>query len=329
MALLKIMFKGLLSPQIDEEGIPTQTAFSQQKIEAWRPLFTPFIVIMICISTGIVFIALGLTFYFISKSMIEIDVRYDNVCPDIGKKCYVNFAIPRDIHKNLYLHFRLTKFYQNHKRYYYSRCDEQLRGQYADYDTMSYCGDFRSHNGSKNPEDWIIPCGAIAISYFNDSFAISEKENETIVISSSGIAWRSDKEKLFKNVSSQYLNSTVWINNLTQPYENGQKNEHFMVWMRISSIPTIMKLYGKITSTMEKGDYVMEIQNNYPTSIFHGEKHFVLSTTTMLGGKNPAFGILYLATGGCLMFFGIVILIGHLFWPRKLGDASYLVPSRF
>lgn len=43
-----------------------------------------------------------------------------------------------------------------------------------------------------NPFDVANPCGMIAYTVFNDSFALFSPQGNTVPISSSGIAWPSD-----------------------------------------------------------------------------------------------------------------------------------------
>ena len=187
---------------------------------------------------------------------------------------------------------------------------------------MSYCGDYRSHNNSEEKENWILPCGAIAYSLFNDTFAFNGTNNT----SPYGISWRSDREKLFKSLSSEY-NGTgdLWLDRMGDIFPKGQRNEHFIVWMRTAALPTFMKTYERcIGCTIPKGNYTFTIENNYPTSLFNGEKHIVMSTVSFLGGKNDAIGISYMVVGAFLLLSGIIVLVSHIFFPRKLGDASYL-----
>lgn len=62
------------------------------------------------------------------------------------------------------------------------------------------------------------------------------------------------------------------------------EKDSFIVWMRTAGLPNFRKLYGKIQSDLPAGDYYLEIINNFDVSSFEGSKHFVLSTTNVLGG---------------------------------------------
>ena len=39
-------------------------------------------------------------------------------------------------------------------------------------------------------------------------------------------------------------------------------NEHFIVWMRISTLNKFRKLWGKIDNDLEPGNYVLKINNS-------------------------------------------------------------------
>ena len=328
------MFKGLAGqPLIDASGAPAQTVFSQQRIEAWRPLFTPALVTFLLMSSGIACLSLGIMFHILLSREVEIDVRYDDKCTEIGKDCVVPIEIPRALSGTIILSYRLTNYPQNHNRYISSRSNDQLRGEYVDYSGMSDCGDFRSVNGSESKENWLLPCGAVARSFFNDTFLFSSESIENISFSDSGISWRSDRQKLFKNLSSDYDTGVKWLEqapyNETKAFKGGQRNEHFIVWMRTATLPTFIKPYAKCSLNQQElpaGNYTITIGNNYPVSIFNGEKHVVISTVGPLGGRNIALGICYMVVGSVLILCGLIVIVSRVIYPRKLGDASYAVP---
>lgn len=54
-------------------------------------------------------------------------------------------------------------------------------------------------------------------------------------------------------------------------------DEHFMVWMRTSALPTFRKLYGKLEGGLKKGSYVVRIKNNYNVNNFGGKKSIELT----------------------------------------------------
>ena len=42
--------------------------------------------------------------------------------------CYINISIPNKMEPPIYMYYKLTNYYQNHRRYVKSRSDMQLRG---------------------------------------------------------------------------------------------------------------------------------------------------------------------------------------------------------
>ena len=49
---------------------------------------------------------------------------------------------------------------------------------------------------------------------------------------------------------------------------------------------------------------------------FGGTKSIVISTRTVMGGKNPFLGIAYVAVGGICIVLGTIFTITHLIKPR-------------
>jgi hypothetical protein len=308
-------------PAAQKEKQKAHTVFSQQRILAWRPLFTPKFTVIISYVLASVLIIIGSLLYVYLNELPMIDIRYDDVCEGQAV-CGVNFTIDKAIKGDIYLHYKLTKFYQNHRRYLFSRNYKQLRGEYVSYEDLGDCAPFRSKDDSEDPNALYLPSGVIARSFFNDTYEWVEKEVANF--SEAGISWRSDRDKLYKRLSPEYTKGIRWLKNFTD-FPDGQRNEHFIVWMRTAILPTFLKTYARcINCEIPAGNYKIRINNSYPTSLFGGEKHIVLSKVTVFGGRNPYIGMTYIVVGVIIALFGTVVLISHLFFPRKLGDTSFL-----
>ena len=81
---------------------------------------------------------------------------------------------------------------------------------------------------------------------------------------------------------------------------------------------------------------------DFPVTNYGGTKSIVISTRTVMGGKNPFLGIAYIVVGGICILLGAVFTVAHLIKPRlvppgldrpnsllispfrKLGDHTYL-----
>lgn len=75
-------------------------------------------------------------------------------------------------------------------------------------------------------------------------------------------------------------------------------------------------------------------------TIYGGTKSILISTRSVIGGKNSFLGIAYVVVGGICIVLGVIFTIAHLikpryvFWQfatatmltviRKLGDHTYL-----
>ena len=82
--------------------------------------------------------------------------------------------------------------------------------------------------------------------------------------------------------------------------------------MRTAGLPNFRKLYGKIENPLKAGKYNLNIYNNFDVSSFEGSKHFVLSTTNVLGGQNYFLAICYIIVGGLCLMFGIIFFIAYM-----------------
>jgi len=54
----------------------------------------------------------------------------------------------------------------------------------------------------------------------------------------------------------------------------------------------------------------------FPVSIYGGTKSILLSTRTVMGGKNSFLGIAYVAVGGLCVVLGVIFTFAHLIKPR-------------
>lgn len=124
---------------------------------------------------------------------------------------------------------------------------------------------------------------------------------------STKIAWDTDVKYSFKNIKKHPQNKKwedfQWTN---------MEDPHFIVWMRTAGLPTFRKLYAIIDHDLVAGsDYTAVIENNYEVRPFKGEKHIVMATTNMIGGKNYFLAYAFLTMGSLSFIFAMVIVIAN------------------
>ena len=147
---------------------PKNTAFRQQRVPAWQPIYNAGTVVTIFILIGIAFIPIGIGMMSISERIREKVIPYTD-CKDIEGQfcknvimnqraverncfCNISFEIDEDWTGDVFIFYSLTNFYQNHRRYLRSRSDRQLLGNLNpddwgnidDCDPYTYCEDSNS-----------------------------------------------------------------------------------------------------------------------------------------------------------------------------------------
>jgi hypothetical protein len=310
-----------------ESRRPEDSNFKQQRLKAWQPLLTPKWVISSFLLIGIAFVVIGGIVLNTSQGVVEIEKRYDDTCA-FGTVCNVALTVTKEMKPPVYFYYKLTNFYQNHRRYVKSRDDTQLSGKASD---SSTCDPLETGLGGRK----LVPCGLIAASFFNDTFLACLQKVGTSICNpmtepsrtwvKTGIAWQSDVDKKFK---AQVLKSDE-----IDITEDGVKlpsveDEDFIVWMRTAGLPTFKKLYRKIedpATVLAAGDVLnITVNNTYPVSGFEGQKAIVLSTSSWIGGKNDFLGLAYIIVGSICLALAFGFGLKHYFQPRSLGDTSFL-----
>lgn len=254
------------------------------------------------------------------------DVQYETT------QCTLEFTIPSQMNAPVFFYYRLTNFYQNHRRYVKSFQADQLKGDAVSNDTIRGSTCTPLYNNETDGKIY-YPCGLIANSFFNDTFhnpvllnSNNGTSNETYSMNSqTDIAWSSDAELYGETKYNLSLIAPPpnWIKKWPHGYTednppfNPKEDEAFQVWMRTAGLPTFSKLAQRNDiAPMKPGTYRLEIDMNFPVTEFGGTKSIVISTRTIMGGRNPFLGIAYVAVGGICVILGAVFTFTHLVKPR-------------
>ena len=190
--------------------------------------------------------------------------------------CTLQFPIPNNIGPPVLFYYRLTNFYQNHRRYVKSLDSDQLKGTAVSNKTIAggSCDPLQL-NYQKKP---YYPCGLIANSIFNDTFKSpvslnslkTNAPNETYYMTNKGIAWDSDKAlygptKYKPDAIAPPPNwQEQWPDGYSEdhPPPNLEEWEEFQVWMRTAGLPTFSKLaLRNDNATMQCAIYTVEIMD--------------------------------------------------------------------
>ena len=79
-------------------------------------------------------------------------------------QCIIQFDVPADLEPSILLYYKLTNFYQNHRRYVDSLDADQLKGKHR---TVSDLKNSACKPVAIEGDQVIYPCGLIANSVFN------------------------------------------------------------------------------------------------------------------------------------------------------------------
>ncbi|KAL3231592.1 hypothetical protein RNJ44_00127 [Nakaseomyces bracarensis] len=357
---------------IGEEGKtkrPPNTAFRQQRLRSWQPILSPQSVLPLLLLYACIFTPIGVGLILGAKTVQDLTINYSNCGKDAGTEdftdipkklvhynfkhkvenrpkwkrtvpenddgmpyCQLKFEIPDEIKNSVYIYYKLTNFYQNHRRYVESFDYKQLLGKPLSKDELTTaCRPIRGE-GDKA----VYPCGLIANSMFNDTFTPTlfggDDDTEDFQLTNKKISWGIDRKRFKKTKynASQIVPPPNWRKRYPDGYTDDNipdihEWEEFQVWMRTAALPKFYKLALKNETThLPKGTYIMQIGLNYPTSLFGGSKSFVLTTISAIGGRNMSLGVVFLIVSCLSGLMALIFIVKLFFQPRAMGDHSFL-----
>ncbi|GBG46602.1 hypothetical protein CBR_g80039 [Chara braunii] len=338
--------------QVIREGLtkmPKYSRLSQQELSLHGSiLLTPKVMITILFVVAIVLIPMGAITFEAARSVVEYRLRYDQFClsnlpsnplrdafirdPATSKSCTIPFRLDKGLKKGtVAVYYELSRFYANHRKYVDSRDNMQLRG------SVTVPGSCASQK--ENEAGPILPCGIVAWSFFNDSFAFGlQPTGEANVgpvvdlpVSADNLAWRSRRNAFGAKVEPINFNanaSTRGGGNLTGPL---RENERFIIWMQSPAWHTVRKLWGRIQlneTVQRSATLTVQIQNMYNSYAYDGEKSLILTTTTWLGGNNDFIGVSFFMVGCVAFILAVIFSLLLILFPRPLGELGMLSWNR-
>ncbi|VDK61283.1 unnamed protein product, partial [Anisakis simplex] len=257
----------------------SEAKWRQQALPAYRPLLTARCAIPITFVVGAVFICIGVILYLAATASKEVVIDYTN-CTTVSeslnasssfksKQCLYNITLEEYFAGSVMFQYGLDRFYQNSRMYIKSRNDVQLFG---DVNATSDCEPFAVQNVNGHLLA-IVPCGTIANSMFNDTFALyylppNGEQRVLVPFSSENVIWAGERQRKFRNppfdpAKNQTLCDAFvgtvkppnWAHPICELGKNdpfadqdpgigvGLENIDFIVWMKPAALPKFRKNY--------------------------------------------------------------------------------------
>ena len=270
-------------------------------------------------------LSIGILLLYYTKRQKEIEIDYTNCIPNQeniptsnNKICKIEFKITKKIKKPIFIYYQLKNFYLNHRKIIESKNWNELRGE--DVNTKTNCkdayfmGDLFNKNTQYYTNEWghnftetdiASPCGLLARSYFNDTYNITFSNGTYIDIDETGISNDYLKKHFYKR-RKDYKN-LQWID---------IENEHFINWMNIETFNTFKKLWGKIHSDLEPGNYYLIAKDNYDIAKYDSKKYFVIGNANVFGINNY-IGYFFIGISIYLLLIILILWVQYLLSKEK------------
>lgn len=218
-------------------------------LRSWQNIPTPGWTAAIYTAVGCSFTMMGALMHVTTQEIVELKHEYSDLEVDSNGVGFFDFEVHQDMRPPIWVYYELDGYHQNHRRYIESRADVQLHDPLwskTDSEPES-CSPWVKTDGRVN-----YPCGLVAGSVFNDSFALvvrrpnegSTFERLEVDSSSETIAW-ADDVSMFTNMDPEASTTgragvknehalNMWILNLFPPVECYQVNLGEKPWVPVS-----------------------------------------------------------------------------------------------
>jgi hypothetical protein len=279
-------------------------------LRLWSVQCGPLFRIILSFLIGIFSLAYGLFLSLSSSHLSSHRIRYDNVCEESSTVCIVNFTISEGMTGPIVLLYELANFHQNHRRMYNSKSYPQLAGEYAQGAQLSGCSPVIYADPREDDSSLYLPCGSMALSFFNDSFNFLNTTSATF--REDDIALSIDRRDRYRPLNSHYSKGIRHLLNHSD-FPGETMNEHFMVWMRASAFPTFLKLYARCENCeLPIGTYSILVKRNYP-QYEGGERYLIVAETSIVGSRFVMLPIASFVLFGTAVGLGLVLMIVQAF----------------
>jgi len=182
--------------------------FTQRRLKVWQPILAPRYVIPLYLVAGLLFVVIGAALLISAGGSVELSCDYTDVGTNEHGVGYCDLTVDETMEGPTWVQYHLQGFFQNHRRYVKSYSPEQLahlhtatteKGEEAACEPAQF--------GRKGRP--LYPCGLVAASVFNDTFAIAKRSADgsswsrvDIVSDADAIARPADKDR-YKNIDPE------------------------------------------------------------------------------------------------------------------------------
>eukprot|EP01013_Petalomonas_cantuscygni_P002350 TRINITY_DN12399_c0_g1_i1.p1 TRINITY_DN12399_c0_g1~~TRINITY_DN12399_c0_g1_i1.p1 ORF type:complete len:381 (+),score=52.10 TRINITY_DN12399_c0_g1_i1:190-1332(+) len=345
---------------------PRATRFSQQYIPGVQPSYHPGCAAVIFLIVFLAFVPVGIVFLVFSSTAHTVEVRYDEACGETLKteniadpfgrpycESVLDFTVPQRLSAPVYISYRITRFYLNHRVFGESRDDRQIMGmpdrdlsatRFDACEPFQWVGEEKDWPKPSSSDRYLVynPCGAVAHATFNDSFVLSVPAGGGTVLCTSVLQTALCKKRSLTLPANRWMRYKQdprrmsgfhsWPNDYAEQLGHMLPNvndEDTMSWMNQSPSHTLLKLWRILDADLEPGvTYRLAMQQRFPVEEFGGSKSLVFTTTSWAGGRNQAVGIVMIVFGTLCGALALAMCCVAFLNPREPGDVAAAIDAQ-